>query len=242
MFTADAVQRVAQPDRERLALRRREVRAGVLAMAPFVVGFAPLALVIGSAVAKVDPPLAGWAGSWLIFAGSAHLAALRGVSGGSAGVAIVTALLVNARLLVYSAALAPRWRTQPRWFRTAGAVLLVDPTWALAEQHAARGSSDAAHRWFYLSAALTLGVGWSGIIAAGALAGDRLPTAGLDVVVPFCLIALLGRRLQGRPHWYAAAGAAMTTVLGGDLPAGTGIILAIVVGAVAATLTARATS
>jgi len=38
----------------------RDVRAGFLAMVPFVVGYAPFALVIGSAVADSANPLGGW--------------------------------------------------------------------------------------------------------------------------------------------------------------------------------------
>ena len=33
--------------------------------------------------------MAGWAGSWLIFGGSSHLAALRGLAGGTVAMAIV---------------------------------------------------------------------------------------------------------------------------------------------------------
>ena len=161
------------------AVRERPGIDGMLAMAPFVLAYAPFALVIGSTVARVDPPLAGWAGSWLIYGGSAHLAALRGVADGNALLAVLTGLLVNVRLLVYGVSVAPRWAEQPRWFRAAGAALLIDPTWALADRHAGPAPSLAAQRRFFLAAGLTLGLGWSAMIAAGALAGDRLPSVGL---------------------------------------------------------------
>ena len=73
----------------------------------------PFALVIGSAAADHGTPLAGWAGSWLIFGGSAHLAAIRTLDDAGAVAAILTGLLINARLLVYSASLARRWAGQP---------------------------------------------------------------------------------------------------------------------------------
>ena len=46
-----------------------DVRDGIVAMAPFVVGLAPFALTIGTAAAHSDDPLAAWSGSWLIFGG-----------------------------------------------------------------------------------------------------------------------------------------------------------------------------
>ena len=53
-------------------------------MAPIAVGLLPFALVIGTTVSESDAGLAGWAGSWLIFGGSAHLATMR-VFNASAG-------------------------------------------------------------------------------------------------------------------------------------------------------------
>src|SRR4051794_2325293 len=56
---------------------------GVRAMAPMLLAYSPYALVIGSAVARIDDPVAGWSGSWIIYGGSAHLAALKGISEGA---------------------------------------------------------------------------------------------------------------------------------------------------------------
>jgi predicted branched-subunit amino acid permease len=196
-------------------------------------------LVIGSTVATVDQPLAGWAGSWIIFGGSAHLAALQGVANGNALLGVVTGLVVNARLFVYGASMAPRWRTQPLWFRATAAAMLVDPTWALADQHAERGASSVAQRQFFFGAAFTLGAAWSALIAAGALAGDRLPHVGLELVAPLSLIALVGPRLRVRSHRWAAITAATTATVTSGWPAGTGVAVAIAAGSVAAVVTGR---
>jgi predicted branched-subunit amino acid permease len=219
--------------------RRRDAHDGVLAMAPLVLAFAPFALVIGSAVATVPDPLAGWAGSWLIFAGSAHLAALHGVADGTPVLAVATALLINARLLVYGASMASRWRDQPRWFRAVAPALLVDPTWALADRQTGSGRTPAGQRRFFLAAAVTLGLGWSAAIATGALIGRKLPQIGLDLAAPLCLIALIGPRLVDREHRWAAVAAAGTAIVTSGWPAGTGIAAAIVAGGIAARLAPR---
>jgi predicted branched-subunit amino acid permease len=132
----------------RLRLRERgEGWAGVLAMLPMVAGLAPFALVLGSAIANHATPVAGWAGIWPIFSGSAHLIVLQVVDeGGGASLAIASGLLVNARVGVYSASLAARWRGQPTWFRVVAAALLIDPTWALAEERSSRPGSAADQR------------------------------------------------------------------------------------------------
>lgn len=214
--------------------RADDVRAGITAMVPFVVGYAPFALVIGTAAARTDDPLAAWSGSWLIFAGSAHLAVLRALDAGLL-VAVAGGLLINARLLAYSASLAQRWRHQPRWFLLLGAALVVDPTWVAAERHAAESPSNAAQRRFFLAASGVLAVGWSTLIAVGVIVGGRLDAIDLEIVAPVCLAALLGPALREASARMAAAAAGAVAILGGRWPPGSALLLAIVAGAVAAT-------
>jgi predicted branched-subunit amino acid permease len=212
--------------------RSDDVRAGVVAMLPFIAGYTPFALVIGSAVADAASPVAGWSGSWLIYGGSAHVTALRTLGSSGAIAAIVTALVVNARLLVYSASLSRNWRAQPLWFRITGAALIVEPTWLLAERHDAR--SARAQRDFFLAAGLTLGVGWSVMIAIGAIAGDRLGIESLEVAVPLCLIALLAQRRNGlgdRAAMLVAVAVALLTSNGSS-----GFLVSIAAGCVAGTV------
>jgi predicted branched-subunit amino acid permease len=213
--------------------------AGVRSMAPLMIAYSPFALVIGSAVAHVDDPVAGWSGSWLIYGGSAHLAALKGINDGAFAMAIAVALLVNARLLVYSASIATRWRQQPVWFRLLGAAFLIDPTWALADQHAATGASAEAQRRFFLGAGITLGVWWAALIAVGAIIGDRLPQVGLELVAPLCLMSLIGARVRDRDNRWAAIAAAATALLTANAPAGTGLLAAIATGCIAAQTSRR---
>jgi predicted branched-subunit amino acid permease len=204
-------------------------RAGVLAAAPVVAGLAPFALVIGATAAARGVAWSGWTGSVLVFAGSAQLAVLKGADAGVA-VAVATGLLLNARLVVYSASLRDRWQTQPRWFRAVAAAFVVDPTWALAEHHAGQtGAGQRDERAFFLAAALTLLVGWSTLIAAGSLLGGRTGRVDLDVAVPVCLAALLGPALRTAGGRAAVAVGALAALATMHLPTGAGPLAAIVV-------------
>jgi predicted branched-subunit amino acid permease len=212
---------------------------GVRSMTPMLLAYSPYALVIGAAVARTDDPVAGWSGSWIIYGGSAHLAALKGISEGAFATAIAVALLVNLRLLVYSASIARQWREQPVWFRLVGAAFLIDPTWALADQHAASGASAESQRRFFLGAGITLGIWWTALIAIGAIIGNRLPQVGLELVAPICLMSLIGTRIRDRSNRWAAIAAAAAALLAAQAPAGTGLMLAIAVGCVAAQASER---
>ena len=205
-------------------------RRGVLTMLPLLAAYTPFALVIGSAVASHGAPVAGWAGSWLIYGGSAHLAAIRTLDEAGAVPAILTGLLINARLLVYSASLARRWRDQPRWFRIAAAGLIIDPTWAVSERFAEECSDPRQQRRYFIAAGLTLGVAWSGAIAVGAVMGARLDWLDLEIVIPLCLLALVGPGLREPGARPVIVVAAVTALLTASWPYGTGVLAAVVAG------------
>ena len=82
------------------------------ALAPVVVGYVPFALLVGAHVATSADPLVAWMGTSTIYGGAAQLAVLDVLAGGGSVVAAaLTALLLQARLAVYAAALAPDWRS-----------------------------------------------------------------------------------------------------------------------------------
>ena len=88
--------------------------------------------------------------SVIVFAGAAQFAAVGYVASGLAwpGIILLTALL-NARHLLYSAALAPWLRGSPVGRRAAMAHLLTDEAFALAISHFRRiGRADERGYWF----------------------------------------------------------------------------------------------
>jgi predicted branched-subunit amino acid permease len=219
---------------------RHELRRGSLAAAGLLVGFAPFALVIGAATAAHPSPAAGWAATWLVYGGSAHLALLDLTADGGIVVAVVTGVVINARLVIYSLALAPHWREEPWTVRAALAPTIVDPTFALTEPRYRRPGARAARRAYYVGAALTIWSGWMALVSAGMLVGNRVPAGvGLDVAVPICLAALVVPSLAARPGRLAVAVSVTVAVAGSDLPAGTGLLVAIVAGAVAGGMAER---
>src|SRR5262245_23337931 len=108
-------------------------RDGMVAMLPIAAGLAPFGFAIGASVANNDlNGPAGWAMSATIYAGSAQAAAIDLLHDG-AGLAVIlaTIAIVNARLLLYGASMAPHWASAPRSFKLIASYLLVDPTFAL---------------------------------------------------------------------------------------------------------------
>jgi predicted branched-subunit amino acid permease len=106
---------------------------GVRAMLPMLLGVAPFGLVIGVTVAELGlPHLAGWSLGWLVYAGSAQLAAVGLLAGSASGLVVVASVaVINLRLALYSAAMAPHWRGTSTAWRLVAAYLLVDPSFAI---------------------------------------------------------------------------------------------------------------
>ena len=200
-------------------------------------------LVFGLAVAESDVvgPGAGWASSVLVFGGASQLAAVVVLdAGGTLAVAIGTILVVNARHLMYSAALRTRFVDAPRWFRLVGPYFLVDQVFAITEPR-----SDHDPLSYRLRHFLTGGLYWLawwvvsvglGVIL-GLTAGDIVPDAwSLEFSVPLLFLGLLVNAIRDRPGLVAALVSGVVAVLAMDVgPPGTGLLLAAVAGLAAAT-------
>jgi predicted branched-subunit amino acid permease len=222
---------------------RTELRAGAAAVAPMLVGVIPFALVAGATPATTG--LGGGAAiglSTIVFAGASQLAAANVLAGkGSAVVAILAAVTINLRLLLYSASLSPHVAREPLRRRLLMAYLLTDQAYAVsitrwsaeADAEAAGGPpADRARRWpFYMGAALTLWTSWQVFTIVGVLVGSAVPDSlPLDFAVPLVFLVLLVPAITSRPAVVAALAGGLAAVLAEQAGAGH---LSVLVGALA---------
>jgi predicted branched-subunit amino acid permease len=216
---------------------RRAFLGGARAMLPWLAGVVPFGLTVGVTIAdsSVDP-LAGWATGPLVYAGSAQLAAIELLDGG-AGIAVVviTVLIINARLLVYSGSMAPSWAGSSRGFRSFAAYLLIDPSYAVGTDGYRTHTTRRAGHAHYLGCGVTLWVAWQAAIGIGILAGGAVPEISLfSLVVPYYLIAEVIRSTESRPARAAAAVGAVVALAAHGVPMHAGAVIAIALGVAAA--------
>jgi predicted branched-subunit amino acid permease len=206
-------------------------------MLPLLIGYLPFAFTIGLAARSSGDPLAAWAGALLIFGGSAHLSVIELVGHGSGlAAAVATALLVNVRLTVYSASLVPLWRSAPLVQRLAAAAVVVDPTWMVARQRELHPGTVEERRAFYAGAAVVLALGWSATIGAGiVLATPPDATSFLAIGTPLCLSAIVAPHLRTTAGFRCVCAAGVVSALTSTWPAGTGLLMAMAVGAAVGT-------
>ena len=181
-------------------------------MLPLLLGVAPFGLVIGVTVAELGVPhLAGWSLGWLVYAGSAQLAAVGLLAGSaSTAVVVVSVAVINLRIGLYSAAMAPHWRGTSKLFRLVASYLLIDPSFAVGSQSYDGSRSKRQAHLHYLGARLVLWAGWLTVIGIGVTAGAALPSElRLESIGPLYIVALVVMAVRT-----AAARAAVTVAVG----------------------------
>jgi 4-azaleucine resistance transporter AzlC len=205
------------------ALALHDVASVALGLAAFGVTLGVTMSALGVGV------LPGVVGGAVVYGGSAQLTAVTLLDQGTAFLAVVvSAAIVNARLLLYSASLSQRFRDQPTWFRWLAPQFVIDQTYLLSG-----GRPDLAARTFrryWISLGFFILVVWCTSIAVGMLAGPALPDLPhLGFVGTAMFLGLLAPRLTSRP----AVAAALT---GGSVAAVVGLVrpeLGIISGAIA---------
>lgn len=216
-----------------------DFRAGVRDVAPTLLAVLPYGLVAGAAAVDVGLSLAEALGlSVVVFAGASQLAAIALLGAGAPAVVVVlTALVINLRLVMYSASIAPFYRDEPVRWRAPIAYLLVDQLYVMAAlKFDADGSVD--RRWYVLGLGVPIWLTWVAGTATGAVAGTAVPAwLPLDFAVPMVFLALLVPAVGGRARGAAAVVGGAVAVAGAGLPFNLGL-LAGAVGGVAAGLTA----
>lgn len=230
--------------------RRREFGAGVVGIAPLVLGAVPFGLIYGVLAATIGLPTAmAQAMSVIVFAGSAQFTTTQLLRDSAPLlVIVVTVAVLNVRHLLYSASLAPYLHHLNRGWKTILAYLLTDEAYAIAitrywrdkEQNQVESTHPQNHdlrHWFVLGASLTLWVNWQISTAIGVFLGAQIPASwSLDFAMPLTFIAIVVPGLRDRATVGAALVAGVVVLLALAMPLKLGLVTAMVAGIWAGTL------
>ncbi|WP_433502204.1 AzlC family ABC transporter permease [Pseudonocardia halophobica] len=196
-----------------------------------IVAYLPFGLTLGATLASTRlPGWVAWASSPLLFNGATQLVAVTLLDGGAGAVLVVAAaLVVNARMLLYGASLAPYAAEWPRRWRWIGGYLMTDPVYALAvgRFRAPDGGGGTRERLvYYLTVGVTLCLAWQVLTGAGVLLAGVLPDwFQVDLAAPLTLLLLLLPMLTGRAAYAAAAAGGAVALTATALPLGLGLVV-----------------
>lgn len=212
---------------------RAAFRQATIDSAPVFLPAIPFAFVVGVAINNSAMPR--WVGvisSPAIWAGAAQLSTLTLAGSASLAAVIATGAVINSRHIMYSAAMAPRFTDQPRWFRIFGPYLMIDQIFALS--NTVPDLRGAAFRHYYLGVGAFFWTGWHIFVTLGMILGPVVPAAWRFDAAPMVMFAgfvVLG--ISRRPGFVAALVSAMVGLLTLGLPNKLGLLVAALAGVVA---------
>jgi predicted branched-subunit amino acid permease len=216
--------------------------AGVREVLVVVPSYLPFALVCG--VASVNAGLttpAALALPGLVYAGSSQAVVMQFLeNSASVWVAVLSGCVVNLRMAVYSAAMAPTLRHLSPWRRMLAAAFLVDNVFAFMQQRQAAHPQNAHLLHYYAGLTCVLWPCWVAFCALGVLFGNIVPASWqLDFAIPLSFIAICAPTLRSLPLGAAALAGGVASVALFALPLKLGLIAACLIGMVAGLLTQK---
>jgi predicted branched-subunit amino acid permease len=196
----------------------------------------PFGFVLGLAITEGQmPPMVGWLGSPIIFAGAAQLAVVTLAGTASLWSVVIAGFVINTRHVMYSAALAPTFQAQPVWMRWVGPYVLIDQVFALAVLQKDRPPDE--FRRYYLSAGFFFALNWQWAVALGMVVGPSVPDSWRIEFAPavmFLGLALIS--INRIPQAVAAMVGGAVGLAAAGLQDRLGILLGAIAGVLAGTL------
>ncbi|WP_299747217.1 AzlC family ABC transporter permease [uncultured Tateyamaria sp.] len=205
--------------------------AGVRDGAPFIFVAGPFAMLFGVLATEAGLNVFEvMTFSLAVIAGAAQFTALQVMENDAPTVVVIlSALAVNLRVAMYSAALTPYLGRAPLWQRVFAAYLLVDQSYALshAKFEAVPDLTIPQRMAYYFGTCLLVLIVWFGMSYAGAALGTQLPAdLPLDFALPIAFLSMVAPMVRTLPHLVAATVAVIVGLLAVSVPYSLGLIIA----------------
>ena len=218
------------------------MRDGFRDVLPILLGVIPFGLIFGVSAAASDvDQWAAWASSFIVFAGASQLAIVEVMgTGGAAVTALLTAIIINSRHLMYSADMGRYTTDEPIGVRARVAYLLTDQAYLLSSTKFPEPASSVGVIPYYFGTALTLWTSWQIATTSGFFLGNVIPESwSLEFAIPLVFGALLIVAVRTKPALLAAIIGGVVAVAAVGLPYGLGLMLGAAAGIAAGMISER---
>lgn len=212
---------------------RLGAREGLRDFLPISVGLLPWAMVTGIAMRSIGlTELEALAMNLLVYAGTAQLGALPLIAVGAPLWLIgLTALALNLRFVIFSAAIAPVFHDSSFARRLASSYLLVDGVFAVGADKLL-GADDPRWRWgYFIAPSMFNWCVWQASTALGIFGAEFVPRDwSLEFMVTIALMVMVLPMVRTRPMLVAALAGGLGAVLLRELPLRLGVVAGIALG------------
>lgn len=212
-----------------------DFRAGVRDISPVLLGVVPFGLVFGIAAVEAGFTTAQTIGmTVLVYAGASQLAAIE-LFGESAPLAVIvfTAIVINLRMMMYSASIAPHFQDLRVRTRAGLAYFLTDQAYAMSISEFSR-NSERARIPYYLGTALGIWAVWVASTVLGVVLGAGVPPEwGLSFAVPLVFLAILVPSMTDRATIVAGIVGGAVALVAAGVPFDLGLLIGAIAGLLA---------
>lgn len=208
-------------------------RSGFSTFLPLSVGLIPWGMVVGMAMTGNGlTPLEAMGMNVLVFAGTAQLGTLPLIADHAPlWLIVLTALALNLRFVIFSAALAPGFRGIPLPARWLSGHLLTDGVFAACLERMRHEGNPSWRLGYYLAPCFWSWLLWQCAALIGVYAAHSVPKHwSLEFMATIALIVLLVPMAKVRPMLVAALVGGTGATLLRHLPLRLGVVVAICCG------------
>ena len=212
---------------------RAGAREGFMAFLPLSVGLIPWALVTGMSMTSIGfTPSQSMGMNLIVFAGTAQLGTLPLIAAGApVWLIVATALALNLRFVIFSAAIARGFRDHGAGLRWFCGHLLTDGVFATCLPKMLDSEDKSWRLGYYLAPSLWSWLLWQGFALIGIFAAGSIPRGwSLEFMATIALLVLLMPMARMRPMLAAALTGGITAVLLNNLPLRLGLFVGIFAG------------
>ena len=212
---------------------------GVIKILPLLVGVAPFGMFIG-VISREAGFTAGqnFAGASILYAGASQLVMIDLMSRDVPfWIILLSMSVVNLRMLIFSASLAPYMRDIPLLRRIGLSAMMVDQVYAFSQARFSE-EPDMVHKdAFFFGMSLPVVIVWGASAVLGYFVGALIPDSwSITFIVPLMFVAVLVPAVKGPAYLIGALVSALVALLADGLPNNLGMILGTCCGIAVATL------
>lgn len=217
-----------------MSARMKTIMTGARDAIPILLGITPFGLICGAVCVNTGMP--EWAAigfSSIVFAGASQLVANQLMAEhATMAVVIMTGLVINMRMFMYSASLGPHFKGLHPVHKGVLAYMLTDQAYALSIARFNKSDGGEVNKSaYYLGAALIIWACFNLTTALGAYLGALIPPEwDLGFAIPVTFIAVVVPAIKDRPSAFAAVSAGVMAMLASGLPYNLGLMVAAATG------------
>ncbi len=198
-------------------------------MMPVTTGVVPFGLVMGSVASEAKLSFVQTMGmNFIVLAGASQLVAVDLlVQNIEIAVIVVTGIVINLRMMLYSAALAPHVQGERFILKLMMAYGLTDQAFAVMAANQDSIESQKDKTIFYLSGAICMILIWHVSVILGFTFGNFLPeSVALEFAIPLSFTALVIPTLKNLKYVTVALFAAVSSIALINVPYNLGLLCA----------------